>query len=271
MTIHTRKKLKEMKAQGSMMDAFILEKLYNEIESIAQQKYNQKNTVFEKNATDLFNKFVQSASVLEGEILATIDSQGSDNKKELEKKLKELLSTIESLKESISQEVKTEKDTAIEKILSVLEEAKTNIEKYKGEKGDTGEKGTDGKDGSPDTPDQVVEKLNKASKIPQFVKNLQQELKNVQRQAKGGGKSGGGMGDVQHESKSVNAGSTSITTTYPIAANGNAILKVAYRNMIWHKDIDFTVGDNRKTLTLSSDAQAVLINSTTIEVTYIRG
>lgn len=254
------------------MDAFILEKLYKEIESIATQKYSQKNSLFEKNVLALYKKFVNSVSELEQEILKNVSNSVRNKENELSAKAKEAIAQLDEIKKISESNFESEKASTLTEIRNAVAEAKSNIEKYRGEKGEKGKDGKNGKDGSPDTPDQIVEKINKSSKLPKFVKVLQQELKNVQRQSKGGGKSGGGgMGDVQHESKNVGVGTTSIETTYPIAANGNAIIKVAYRNMIWHKDIDFTVGANRKTLNLSADAQAVLINSTTIEVTYIRG
>lgn len=136
-----------------------------------------------------------------------------------------------------------------------------------------------GKDGSPDLPDEVVAKVNKASvKIRQGqVEGLSEDLMrmatNIRERAgkAGGGKGGGGMGNPQHETFAITAATTSVTTAFPIAAQGNAIFKSAYQGMALDKDMHYTVGANRKTLTFDAGVAAQFESNTIFSITYIRG
>lgn len=145
-----------------------------------------------------------------------------------------------------------------------------------GKNGKDGKPGKNGKDGSPDKPDEVVLKVNRAKNkikasqvedLEEVIKDLRTSVREVKRKSKGGG----GMGEPQHETFPISQGTSSITTTFPIAAKGNAIFKCAYQGQELDKGVHFTVGANRKTITFHTSLQAQFINSTTVSITYIRG
>lgn len=156
-----------------------------------------------------------------------------------------------------------------------------NIKGDKGDKGDRGDfiKGDDGKDGSPDEPKEIAKKLNTLEKEvdrkvikgidDEFLK-IRKEISNVKRE-KGGGGGGGGMGNPQHQVFNISSGTTTVTTTFPIAAQGNAIMNFTYENARLELTNHYTVGSDRKTITFNSDVQAQFRNSTTAAITYIRG
>ena len=144
--------------------------------------------------------------------------------------------------------------------------------KVKGKKGDKGEKG---EQGSPDTVKEIASKLNTEDGIIKMdvISGLNQKLESIgaaarQRNKKGGGKSGGGMGNPEHETFSISAATTSVTTEFKIAAGGNAIFKAAYEGQELHKGVHFTVSG--KIITFAAEVQAQLENDTNFDVTYIR-
>lgn len=143
--------------------------------------------------------------------------------------------------------------------------------------------GEDGKDGSVITKKQLKEKINSisggveiavikglATRL-QTLEQMIRESNRIKRQHGGGSKGGGGMGNPQHETFTISAGTTAITTNYPIAAGGNAIFKSAYQGMALDKDVHFTVGANRKTITFDTGVAAQFENNTVFSLTYIRG
>ncbi len=132
-----------------------------------------------------------------------------------------------------------------------------------------GKNGINGKDGSPDTPDQVVEKVNKAKKkiTQSSIEGLDKTFAVINRsiREKGGGSGGGGMGNVQHESKSLTSASTSVTTNYKIAGNGYAIWAY-YQGQLVVRGNHYTVASDLKTLNLTFTPQ----DGTFIDLVYIR-
>ena len=94
------------------------------------------------------------------------------------------------------------------------------------------------------------------------IDGLEDELKKAKKG--GGGKSGGGMGNVYHETKAISSGTTSITTTYPVAANGRACW-LFYQGQFLVYGTHYTVSGNVFTLTFDK------IDSTYLDLTYIRG
>ena len=128
-----------------------------------------------------------------------------------------------------------------------------------------------GKNGSPDTPDQVVGKVNIAKKKIAMVAidGLTEELQGIKRvvRDKGGSeKGGGGMGNVQHESKSVSSSTTSVSTSFAIGGNGYAVWGF-YQGQMIVRGTHYTVNSDRKTLPLLFTPQ----DSTTIDFIYVRG
>lgn len=137
--------------------------------------------------------------------------------------------------------------------------------------GKDGAPGAPGKDGSPDTPEQVVEKVNKATTkiLVSSIEGLVEEMASIKRAVRergGGSGGGGGMGQPQHETKSVSSATTTITTTYPIAAGGRAIFPLSYQGQMLAYGTHYTVGADRKTITLLFTPQ----DNTSIDITYIR-
>lgn len=147
--------------------------------------------------------------------------------------------------------------------------------------------GKDGRDGSPDTPGDIVKKLESLTGVQRLDKSaikgleeqfreIMKELREARKQMKkeqggGGSGGGGGLGNVQHEVFSISAGTTGVTTAFPIAGGGNAIFKAAYEGQELDKDVHFTIGGNRKDITFDSGVQAQFQNGTKFSVTYIRG
>lgn len=134
-----------------------------------------------------------------------------------------------------------------------------------------------GKDGSPDTAEEIISKINTTEDLieQKTIKGLEklidglykamQSLKSSISSAKGGGAvGGGGMGNVQHESKSVSTATTTITTDFNIAGGGFAIWAY-YQGQLIARGTHYTVSGRTLTLTFTPD------NSTTIDLIYIRG
>lgn len=130
-----------------------------------------------------------------------------------------------------------------------------------------------------DEPLEIANKLNTLEEViePKVIKGLNRRFniidKNIStiKKEKSSGTSGGGMGNVQHQVFNISAGTTSVTTTYPISGRGNAIFKANYEGSGLDKDVQFTVGNDYKTITFSSETQAQFINNTVFSITYIRG
>ena len=138
----------------------------------------------------------------------------------------------------------------------------------------------------PDTPtasaiaDVVLKKVNKRKVEMEDVEGLLNKLHVLRRniaelrgrkQSASGGQGGGGMGNPQHEEFSINSGTTTITTAFPIAAQGTAIFPFDYQGQVLRLNNHYTVGPNRKTITFDAAVQAQLVNGTTVGITYIRG
>lgn len=134
-----------------------------------------------------------------------------------------------------------------------------------GKAGKAGKDGKPGKDGSPDKPKQIIEKLNTLKNVlePDVIKGFWDVINRLQTNIKNK-QSGGGMGNVQHESKSVSAGTTSVATNYGIAGGGFAIWAY-YQGQLIMRGVHYTVAGKTLTLTFTPD------NNTTIDIIYIRG
>lgn len=119
-----------------------------------------------------------------------------------------------------------------------------------------------------DTPDQIADKLNTLEQKVQrkVIIGLDDELRGIRSSIRtSGGKKGGGMGDVQHESKAVSSATTSISTTYKIAGNGYAVWAY-YQGQLIVRGTHYTVNGDHQTLPLTFTPQ----DATTIDLIYIR-
>ena len=133
------------------------------------------------------------------------------------------------------------------------------------------------KDGSPDTPAQIVTKLQSLkgnrrldksavkgleAELTSLSKEVRTSLSTVRKFEKGGG---GGMGNVQQEVKNVSSATTSITSNYPIM-RGIAIW-ADYQGQTLSKGTHFTVNADKRTMPLLFTPD----DATTIQLIYIRG
>ena len=128
---------------------------------------------------------------------------------------------------------------------------------------------------NPVTGKEIVDKVNDAKNkvLIKSIKDLPEELEKLQRSirekisSRSSSKSGGGgMGNTQHESKSVSSATTSVTTTYKIAAKGYAIMGVYYQGQMVARGVGYTVSSNRKTINLLFTP----VDGTFIDLIYIR-
>lgn len=106
-----------------------------------------------------------------------------------------------------------------------------------------------------------------ASVIKGLLKTIEELKRAIRAKEKGGGGGGGGMGNVQHESTNVSSATTQITTQYKIAGNGYAIMGAYYQGQLIMRGTHYTVGGDRKTLSLLFTPQ----DATVIDVIYVRG
>lgn len=269
LSIRNRKKAQQ---GGSMMDALILDKLYGQVESIVKEE-------FAKNTRKLYKKlnadYTESQKQLDNkckELENLLDNKGQTTQKDIEKALqevKDLKADMQSKHQEMLNQFAVKKDVVLEEVKRKTDTMMREIEKQRGPQGIQGKPG---KDGSPDTAKQVVEKVNKEGGVKMAaIEGLLDKIESIKKTARGGGKSGGGMGNPQHEVKSISAGTTSVTTTYPIAANGTAIFSASYEGQILDLNVHYTVGANRKTITFDSGVAAQLADNTAFSITYIRG
>lgn len=130
-------------------------------------------------------------------------------------------------------------------------------------------KGDSGKDGSPDTPEQVVSKVNRAeTKIKKSrIDGLEEQFAFVMRAIKENvtpRHSGGGMGNWLHEPFALTSGTTSITVSTNIAANGMAHL-LRYQGQSLAYGSQYTVTGRRKFNLLFTPE-----DGTVADVTFVR-
>jgi hypothetical protein len=122
-----------------------------------------------------------------------------------------------------------------------------------------------------DTAQQIASKLNTTTETVNLsvIKGLEKIIETLKislREAKrGGGKSGGGMGNTQHESKLVQSSTTAVLTSYPISGNGYA-LWVYYQGQAVARGTGYTVSADKRTLNLLFTP----VDGTYVDLIYIR-
>lgn len=119
-----------------------------------------------------------------------------------------------------------------------------------------------------DTPEEIITKINTTKDaIPMSViQGLEEKIRFLERTAREKKTGGGGMGTPQHETFSVSSVTTTITTRYPIAFQGYGIMTANYQGGFITRGVHYTVGGDRKTLTLLFSPQ----DGTSIDIIYIR-
>lgn len=159
--------------------------------------------------------------------------------KESDSAIKDLQISLRNLKEETMNE--------IQRIFS-------DIERFKGEKGDQGVPGDKGNTGDSVKMEDILQEIK-----PELTR-IREEIKRVSSQKAQGG---GGMGNVQHESKIVTPSTTSVNTTYTVAGGGYAIWAY-YQGQLIMRGVHYTVSG--KTINLLFTPE----DNTTIDVIYHR-
>ena len=201
-----------------------------------------------------------------------IAEMGDKERSEMSAFVQSKIGSVNATFARIEQEIqsKTEEFSAENKVL--LEETKislrnlkeetvneiqrifSDVERFKGEKGDPGIPGEKGDTGDSVKLEDILEEIK-----PELTR-IREEIKKVASQKPQGG---GGMGNLQHESKSVSSGTTSVNTTYTVAGGGYAIWAY-YQGQLIMRGVHYTVSG--KTITLLFTPE----DNTTIDVIYHR-
>lgn len=243
------------------MELFVAQQLYSVLEELVRATHEEsadKIQVLTRDLADRLSDYcLQMKANLKTQTETAIDKVVASGEKAQ-------INTTE-----VVQEIRTKADAQIQQLLRSFEKAvakiAAEIETKVGPQGLPGRPGVDGKDGSPDTPEEVVSKVNKAGGVKiSAVDGLDERLKQAKKEG-GGGKSGGGMGNPQHETKSVSSGTTSVTTTYTIAAGGRA-LWIYYQGQFLVYGTHYTVSGK-----IISLIATPLVDGTFLDITYIRG
>lgn len=246
-------------------------------QKIAKETAQEEISSFKKETNDNVKEVLMEFREKKDEIVEALKEKIEEIKNDFLEEKGKLVSSAEKELKEIENDAKNKIEYAINNIPTVQGE--------KGEKGDdgytpvkgkdyfNGENGKDGKDGSPDKPEQIAEKLNKTEQSISLkvIRGLENELKTLRQNISGGKKGGGGMGNVQHETFSISAGTATITTAFPIAGNGKAIFTFTYENARLEMTNHYTVGTDNKTITFHADIQSQFVNNTVAAITYIRG
>lgn len=249
---------------GSLGEVFAFKQLFADLEALVKQVHDvvaeEKRAELVKVATMLYGQLEKLTKELEKN---TKEAVASGNK-DLERQKNILVAQINQVNIELKDTLDQYKSEVLTVIDRRVQDVLKNAELFRGQPGKDGKPGVPGKDGSPDTPDQVVEKVNTASKKVKItaIEGLTDELRKARRE--NGGKSGGGMGNPQHEIHNVNSSSTVITLTYSPAAAGRAIW-MYYQGQHLVYGTDFTVNERSVALLFTP------VDNTYIDVTYLRG
>lgn len=213
-----------------------------------------------QHVASLYDKVSQLVAKLETDAEEAVKTAKGQAKKDAQ----EALVRVQAIRADCESAIIRMCSESERKITAKVDAILTNLEQFRGEPGLPGTPGEPGKDGSPDTPDDVVEKVNTAGKKVKLsaIEGLSEELRKARRE--NGGKSGGGMGNPQHETYPVGSSTTTVTLSYPVAANGRAAW-VYYQGQWLVYGTHYTISG--KTLSLLLTAT----DGTYIDLLYIRG
>lgn len=121
-----------------------------------------------------------------------------------------------------------------------------------------------------DSVDKIVAKINTTKETIDIsvIKGLSNILEKIKREVtkKGTSSGSGGMGNTQHETKNVSSATSTITTNYPISNGGYGIIGAYYQSAFIVRGEHYTVGGDRKTLTLLFTPE----DNTKIDLVYVR-
>lgn len=244
------------------MELFVAGQLYELLEPLVKTAHDDESIKLQAEikvfTDDFFVKFKQM-----GEQLATsIDSSTKTKKDEAVQTIAKMMVELSTFKTECLAKINEHNRAMVAQADAKVAKILNNIEDFRGPKGEDGKTGPKGTDGSPDTPTQVVEKVNKVGGVKMSaIEGLSETIKAVKKA--GGGKSGGGMGNVQHETKPVSSGTTNVSTTYPVAADGRAAW-LYYQGQFLVYGTHYTIAGSTITLTFDK------VDGTFIDITYIR-
>lgn len=245
------------------MELFVAQNLYQVMEQLIEATHSEKTVELQAKikafTDDFFTKFKKMAE----QLATSIDSDTNSKKDEAIQTIAKMMGELGTFKNECLDKIDQHNQLVIAQADAKVARILNNIEDFRGPEGKEGKEGKKGEAGSPDTPAQVVEKVNKAGGIKMAaVEGLPEAIKSVKKGA--GGKSGGGMGNVQHETKPVSAATTSVSTTYPVAVGGRAAW-VTYQGQFLVYGTHYTISGTTVTLTFDK------VDSTFLDITYIRG
>lgn len=259
-TIILKKKFEKV---ASPIELLVAKQLYNLLEPLVKTSHNEEfdklHIELKAYTNDFFTKFKELGKQVE----ASVQSDTKSKKDEAVQAIAKMMVELNTFKtdclakiDEHNRAVVAQADAKVAKILN-------NVEQFRGPEGKKGDPGLKGSDGSPDTPEEVVGKVNKVGGVKMSaIEGLPEAIKAAKKG--GGGKSGGGMGNVQHETKPVSSATTSVNTTYPVAAGGRAAW-LYYQGQFLVYGTHYTIAGN--TITLDFDK----VDGTFLDITYIRG
>lgn len=259
-TILLKKKFEKV---ASPMELLVAEQLYGLLEPLVKTFHSEESdklrAELEVVANNFFTKFKELSKQIETSIQSDTKSKKDETIQAIARMMVELNTFKTECLAKIDEHNRTVVAQADEKVAKIL----NNIEDFRGPKGKKGDPGAKGNDGSPDTAEQVVAKVNKAKGVKMSaIDGLEDEFKKVKKGA--GGKSGGGMGNMQHETKPVGSATTSVNTTYPVAAGGRAAW-LFYQGQFLIYGTHYTISGT--IITLNFDK----VDGTYLDITYVRG
>lgn len=120
-----------------------------------------------------------------------------------------------------------------------------------------------------DSGEKIAEKLNATTESVDMsvIKGLRDVVEKIKREvSKKTSGGGGGMGNIQHETKNTSSATTTVTTNYPISNGGYGIIGAYYQSAFIVRGEHYTVGGDRKTLTLLFTPE----DNTKIDLVYVR-
>ncbi len=259
MSLKTALLKKQLEKTAGPMELFVAQQLYGVLEKLVVATHEDSA----EKIKSLTRELAQKMSDYCVEIKENIEKQSDDAVAKVKKSGKDAQVDTNTVVAEIRAQSSADIAALLVKFKTISDSIIREIEKKVGPQGIPGKPGEKGSDGSPDTPKQVVAKVNEVGGVKiASVDGLEEQLK-AAKKGGGGGKSGGGVGNAQHETKPVSSGTTSITTSYPVAAGGRAIW-MYYQGQFLVYGTHYTVSG--RTITLTFDK----VDSTFIDLTYIR-
>lgn len=259
MGIKTMLLQKKLEKAGTPLEAFLAPKIFEKIYEIVKTAHAEENKVLQQKLNNYSKDFLITLKNLGKEIESSIQKDTEKSKDDAIKTISVMLQQLDLFKSDCLTKINEHHNVILNRTNQKVEEILNNIEQFRGPEGKQGPKGNDG---SPDTAEQVVAKVNKAGGVKMSaIEGLPETIKAVKKAS--GGKSGGGMGNIQHETKPISAATTTVNTTYPVAAGGRAAW-LYYQGQFLVYGTHYTIAG--KTITLTFDK----VDGTFLDITYIR-